>query len=131
MASYKLDECTSWEGVYFGLQNWNAYATASGGNNLALPGDLALATDDFFGADIMQVHYSAQLHNAELNSWHRYCDTKLSFMAGARYLNLNERFNIHSVDSDAEESDYNVNTRNQLMGGQIGARLLRRLDICT
>ena len=118
-----LDECTSVEAVYFGLQNWKSDGGSRGGNNnLSLPGDIGLALDDFFGADSMQVHYTGHLHNAEINVWHKTGDAAVTLMGGFRYINLVEKLNIHSIDSDADQSDYNIGAQNNLVGGQIGAQ---------
>jgi hypothetical protein len=74
--------------------------------------------------DQMQVDYSSQLHNVELNRWcHRH---GRSWLAGFRYVNLDERFNIHASDFNTGGSDYSIGSWNHLFGGQIGARLAGR-----
>jgi len=114
----------AWEASYFGLHHWRAAAVASSENNLRIPGDLALATLDYFDADTIGVSYSSQLHNFEINRvtpFHR-----CSLLVGFRYLNLNEQFNLHAIDSDSGASDYRIHARNNLFGAQLGARIERR-----
>jgi hypothetical protein len=110
------------EAVYFGLNHWNTSGFVKGNNDLKIPDTLGLATDDFFGANRMLVSYSSRIHNAELNYYHRIGCSFLELLAGFRYFNLSENFNIQTVDSDAQRSDYNVRTNNNLYGGQIGGR---------
>ena len=70
--------------------DWNTFAVAAGSNNLRLPGDIGLATDDFFGADHMQATYGAKLQSVEFNALHRTANRNLSLLAGFRYLNIIE-----------------------------------------
>ncbi len=118
---FASDDCHAWEGVYFGTHNWHGSATAEQANDLRIPGDLALATLDFLFADQMRIDYSAQLHNVEVNRW-RHGGT-CSWLAGFRYLNLDEDFNIRANDFNTGGSDYRVEAENNLFGGQLGARL--------
>jgi hypothetical protein len=115
------DECRSWEGVYFGTHSWHGTAAVQQANGLRIPGDLALASLDFLFADQMRIDYSAQLHNVEINRWwHR---GTVSWLAGFRYVNLDEEFNIHAQDFNTGGSDYRIEADNNLFGGQLGARL--------
>ena len=114
-----LSSGSALEATYFGLMQWSSTATATDANNLRLSGDLGLATDDFFGADSMTVSQKTQIHNAELNYITPYSNS-LQLLAGLRYFNLSEQSNLHSIDSDGEESDYRVTAGNHLIGGQVG-----------
>lgn len=118
-----LENGFTFEGIYFGMLDFDASANTRGGdNNLRLPGDIGLALRDFFGADFMRVDYKMGFNNAELNMWKRYQCTGWSVMGGFRYIDFHESFNIHAIDSNAFESDYNVGTENNLYGGQLGAK---------
>ncbi len=117
-----LDSQRSLETVYFGLHQWNSSREVADDNNLSLPGDLPLATQDFFMADRMRLDYRSEIHNAEVNYWHRIGCSRVHVLAGFRYFNLDERFNINSQDGDTGTSDYRINARNHLYGGQLGAR---------
>ncbi len=107
--------------TYFGIHTWNASASVTGDNDLALPGDLGLATLDFFDADTMRVQYSGDLDSYEFSYFHLWRPA-FSMFAGFRYIQLKERFDIRSTDLDSGTSDYRVQAINQLYGGQIGGR---------
>jgi hypothetical protein len=126
-----LDDCCAVEASYFGIFDWAATEKACGRNSLAIPGDLGLASNDFFEADIMRVDYSADLHNVEVN-FVKSCGScccdggrRLSCFVGPRYLGLEEELNIRSTDFDEGTSDYNVRADNDLYGVQIGGRVER------
>jgi hypothetical protein len=136
LLGYQLKPCMAVEFVYFGVSDASASATAVGNDNLAVPGDLGLVSLDFFDADIMRVSYSAEMHNFEVNLVGTSpacchcggccgCGGSASLLAGFRYLNLDEVFNINSTDFDTGTSNYNISTRNNLYGFQIGARWKR------
>jgi hypothetical protein len=108
------------EATYYGLNPWEADAVVTGDNNLSLPGDLALATFDFFAADVMSVSYDSDFNNVEVN--YRWAPRPIvSFLVGVRYLDLRENLNINSFDIDTGTSDYRIDTYNHMVGGQIGA----------
>jgi hypothetical protein len=125
-----LDGVSAFEATYFGLKDWDADAIVVGDNDLRIPGDLGLATLDFFGADEISIDYSAELHSAELNYLYRFAgappvapgasSSDLAWLAGFRYVRFDERFNIHSFDLDSGASDYETETENNLYGAQIG-----------
>jgi hypothetical protein len=115
-----LDSGRTAELVYFGLHDWSANAQAKGNNNLSLPGDLGLASFDFFAADRMDVAYGSRIHNAEANLWSPLGN--LQWMTGFRYFSVQEDFKISSFDSDTYLSDYRIDTNNQMYGGQVGLR---------
>ncbi|MEI8374514.1 MAG: Lpg1974 family pore-forming outer membrane protein [Planctomycetota bacterium] len=125
---YRLNECGTIEASYFGLHHWDATAEVTGNNNLRLPGDLPLATLDFFDADHMRLDYSSELNNVEINYYRRTGFENLSLLVGFRYLNLNETFNIHSNDVDTGGSDYNIRATNNLFGAQFGGRWQKDWD---
>lgn len=108
--------------VYFGLQDWNAARIVTGDNNLRVPGDLGVATRDFFNADAFDVTSGATINNVEANLWRPAGEGRLALMAGFRYLNLDERFSIQAGDSDTGSSCYTIATGNDLFGGQLGGR---------
>lgn len=115
-----VDDCRAWEFGYFGILDWNAASTVTGTNSLAIPGDLGLASLDYFASDRISLLYTSRLHNAEFN--HVWAGECYSFLAGFRYLSLDESFVLNSTDGDTGSSDYRVRTSNDLYGGQIGAR---------
>jgi hypothetical protein len=106
--------------VYFGMHDWTSTAQATGNNNLSLPGDLGLATFDFFAADQMDVSYGSRIQNVEANAW--VPSGNVEWMAGFRHFSVIEDFKIASFDVDTYLSDYQIHTNNQLYGGQLGLR---------
>ena len=127
LVGWRQDEFRAYELSYFGIFNWQASATVMGANNLAIPGDLGLASLDFFAADRMTLHYTSRLHNVEANLVESFA-TDWSLLAGFRYLTLNEDFGIRSTDLDTGTSNYNIHTTNNLFGAQTGARVCRCWD---
>ncbi len=107
------------EGVYFGTRGFNGTSTATGNNDLSLPGAVPLATLDFFNADSMTLTTSANIQNAELNL--RYGDPEdFQFIGGFRYFGLSENLNIQSTDSDSGTSNYRIKSSSDLFGIQLG-----------
>lgn len=114
-----LNDGAAIEAIYFGLNDFVSLATVVGDNDLSLPGDLPLATYDFFAADVMSVRYASDVHNVEVNG--RYLvHPFVTLLAGVRYVNLSEDFTISSTDLDTGTSDYDLNAYNHLVGGQVG-----------
>jgi len=111
---------------YFGLQHWAARRDVEGDDNLSLPGDIALATSDFFDADRMRFHYSSALNNAEVTLVRPAAWNDLALLAGFRYVGLREQFGISSFDGDAGASDYTIDAENHLFGAQVGGRLQKQ-----
>ena len=106
--------------VYFGLNDWSSTARITGDNNLSIPGDLGLATFDFFAADAMEVRYGSRIQNVEANLWNPHLGWE--WLVGFRQFSVIEDFKISSFDADTYMSDYQIHTNNQLYGGQLGLR---------
>lgn len=120
MFGIHVDECRAWEFGYFGVFDWDASSAVTNGNSLAIPGDLGLASLDYFASDRIALTYNSRLHNAEIN--HVWAGEFVSLIAGFRYLSLDEDFVLNSTDADTGSSDYRIRTTNDLFGGQLGAR---------
>lgn len=116
-----VDDARAWEFGYFGIFDWNAATALTNPNSLAIPGDLGLASLDYFAADRIALFYESRLHNAEIN--HIWQGEYADLLAGFRYLSLDENFILNATDSDTGSSDYRVRTSNDLYGGQLGARI--------
>jgi hypothetical protein len=120
--------CSAWELSYWGLFGLNANRTAtSSSGTLAIPGDLGLASNNFFLTNILNVNYQSQLNNVEFNCIKSccLCCSQIDFLCGFRYLNLNETFRITGTDFQEGTSNYNVHTDNNLYGLQMGGRYTR------
>ena len=119
-AGYMFGNGIGIETDYWGQWAFTSRQTANGDNNLTIPGDLPLASLSFVNADRIQQTYSSHIDNYEINCVLPYASVQ--YLAGFRYLAVNERFNLNSFDSDTGTGDYTVLTRNRLYGGQLGGR---------
>lgn len=123
----RCSRCCALELSYFGLYNWEANSRLTGAGNLAIPGDLGLASNNFFGADILDFNYRSSLNNIELNCVKTccLCDATLDFLCGFRFITLQERFTITGTDFQEGTSSYDVKANNYLYGVQLGGRYTR------
>lgn len=125
----QLSACSAIELSYFGIISWDSDEKASSNNNLDIPPDLVVPATDFDNADRMRVSNRSWVHNAEVNWVHTVSGTPwagTSLLYGFRYLHFGDSLNIKSTDNDGTISDYNIRSRNNLYGGQIGLRTARR-----
>ena len=122
----QLNDHLALEAGYFGLHEWSATATAVGSNNLRIPGDLALATLDYFDADQMQVDYNSEIHSAEISLVKQH--EQLHILCGFRYFEFDDDLNINTYEGGTNTtSDYNIRARNSLYGAQVGAKFLQSI----
>jgi hypothetical protein len=129
LAGYRLNGATAIEVVYLGPFEWSDARTAVGDDDLGIPGALGLASLDFFGADVIRVDYTSKLDNVEINlARSAFLTDVFDLILGFRYVTLDEGFNINSTDYETGSSDYNIQTQNELYGGQCGLRLRRSLS---
>jgi hypothetical protein len=123
-AGYRLLSGAAIEVNYFGFQDFSATASASSPFMLSAPAGLGAYTFDYHDANSVNVNYSSQLQNVELNYWLP-SSGPISFLGGFRYLSWNESFGIQSNSSyytTPEYSNYTAQTSNNLLGGQVGVR---------
>src|SRR5262245_15399004 len=107
--------CCAWELSYFGLFGWSATDSVTGSGNLAIPGDLGLSSNNFFGADRIGVRYNSQFQNVELNCIKACCVdecTRLDFLCGFRYIYVNDDLLLTATDFQEGTSDYHINSNN-------------------
>jgi hypothetical protein len=118
---YQLDKVAAVELTFFWFNNWSSSASVfDPTNNLHLAGTLSPFTNDFAFADQMTITYSSRLFNAEAN--YKQTIEGLTLLAGFRWFNLTEQFNINAHNPTfGESSDYHVTAYNYLVGLQTGA----------
>ncbi len=122
LIGHSFDPYNAFEASYFGIYNWQATATVNGDNNLNLPGDLGAANPlDFIDADQVHLTYDSVIHNVELNYVRTFGN--LSWLAGFRYFNLQERLALSFFDNQNDTGSYHISAYNNLFGGQIGGRV--------
>lgn len=141
IAALQLGPGSNLEVRYFGLNNWEANRTV----RLQEPDlysifsifgtDPAGGFDDTDRSFIHTIQYSSELHNGEVNYRRRYVTPfqalQGSWLGGIRYFDLDERFVFDATGSNDNTftfdqlrfADYEVQTRNQMTGVQIGGDL--------
>ena len=129
-AGYCLQTCCgkAWEFGYLGVFESTASAGVVLEDSLILPGDLGLQVNNFFSADEVQVGYGSELHSVEANMVHCCCECdccvccSVEWLAGFRYVDLDEEFEIAAFDSEESFTVYGIETQNRLYGAQVGGR---------
>ncbi len=128
---YQKDQST-FEVSYAGMVDWYDASSVAGVNNLSVPGDLGLASLDYFAADLFDATYSSEFHDIQANYYRSLnggdCCTGSCFdvegMAGLRVFLLDEQFTLSPTDVDTgNQSLYRINTENHLIGPQLGLRM--------
>jgi len=114
------DQVSGVDLIYWGLNSYDTRQTLTNPSLMGLAGTLQLATNDFIFSDFFQLDYESTLHNAEAN--YRQTIEQGTLLIGFRYFNLDERLDILSRNANTQtSSDYIVDARNHLVGGQVGA----------
>jgi hypothetical protein len=108
------------ESDFWGQWAFVGRKNVSGNTNLALPGDLGLSSANFFDVDQIDATYSSHINNYEMNVIIPYAS--IQYLAGFRYLTVDERYDLSTFSAISGSGDYEVLTRNRMYGGQIGAR---------
>lgn len=127
-----INQRTSIEGTYFGFHDWDAYAAAfspSGQlNPYWQPEGVSGTFKAFENANVHQVNYGAELHNAELGV-RRWINPDASVLFGFRFLTLDEDLDFSSIKySTSTTGLYSIHTDNELVGLQIGGEWGRTLS---
>jgi len=127
-----LDRDTGIEAVYFGMQDWRKAARVQDANETLQPywGQFGVigGLDDTSFTDAFEhgFVYESRLHNIELNLRHWY-NPYLSTLVGFRYVYIRDKFGFYSLDDNTTVPFgpgfglYQVNTKNHLLGLQVGA----------
>ena len=130
-AGFGVRRCDDWgwEFEYLGIFDQSASRSVELADELALPDDLGLSTNNFFFADEVSVDYRSQVNNAEINRVccccccdGPCCCQSMEWLYGFRYLNLHEELSIVSTDLQESTSSYDIHTNNNLFGMQVGNR---------
>lgn len=115
----RTSPCSAWALQYFSAFDFQGDDSVFGQSSLAAAGILGQQGIDWSFADAMSTHYTSDLHNVELNHVHTWgC---WSLLAGFRFVDLTEDYDITTV-TGTSTSAYDVHTRNNLYGGQLGGR---------
>lgn len=120
----QLTPFTAVEGEYTGFRHLRKNHHFVGNNDLSLPGELG-TIPEYFNVDGMNVFSQADFHMAEINLVRRTGTPHFSWLAGFRYVNFEEKFELNSVwgtGAAAWHDDYRTRTKNDLYGGQLGVK---------
>ena len=128
-AGYQTSDGPIFEVGYFGIYNYKSFLDLESPLGfLSLPRHFSESTIDFNDANRMQLRLSARINSVEANL--RYAQENVpntTVLVGLRYFRMEERFNLMSFDvvdpvvgTNSGLSQYDVQTRNSLYGGQVG-----------
>jgi Putative beta barrel porin-7 (BBP7) len=119
-AGYMFKSGIGVETDFWGQWGFASRKTINGADNLSVPGDLGLSSLNFFDVDQITETYSSHINNYEINFVLPYAS--IQYLAGFRYLTVDERFDISTFSNTTGSGDYQIITRNRMYGGQLGAR---------
>ncbi len=125
--SCMIDKCSTFEGNYLQIKEWEAQRCVKGNSNLFFPFENSNYTNDFFDADAVDATYQSRYCSAEVNYWRHLSPRRenyfsFSWIAGLRYMNIKETSKL-AFTKRADKSDFDVRTQNHLYGVQLGADL--------
>ncbi|NQT12754.1 MAG: hypothetical protein HQ582_08395, partial [Planctomycetes bacterium] len=126
--SDESENVAGFEMSYFGVYDWEGEKrlVAPGATFLRLAdtlGDPGVTTD-FSQADVMRLQYESRINSVELNLIFGEPLASFHMILGPRFMQLEERFNIDSF-TGPRWSFYEVTTRDELFGLQVGGRWRR------
>jgi hypothetical protein len=142
VAGYEFNASNAVEFIFFENQNWKATQLASGANSLFLSGatpttvaDLSANSNDYQGASAMSLINHTSLRNFELNYMKTTTFDKFALLAGYRYVDLHDKLDLSSTFVDffgnRSTSNYQIDARSRLYGGQLGVVFRQRWDLFT
>lgn len=133
-ASYTKNKKSTVEATFMTVHEWEGKRTVCGNHSLSFPFNNPNYTHDFNMADKAKAVYRSKFYNAELNYWRHFTPRRgdyfsLSGIIGARYMQLNEKFNLTFYKGD-DTSHYRIRTRDHLYGLQVGLDLMVNPTVC-
>ncbi len=114
----RTSQCSAWECQYFSALGMAGSASITSPGQLSAAGQFVQLPGWNF-ADTMNINYSSELHNVEVNYLHTW--NSLSLLGGFRFVRLSENYDLNSLDGSSEDN-YNVDSENNLFGAQLGGR---------
>lgn len=115
---------SSIEAIYFNIQPWEASTSIVGDDNLSFPFNEPNYAHDYHEADRADAKYESRIWGAETNYWRNLswrCKEvfSVSWLAGLRYFNLREFFDL-AFSRHGFTSHYTMRTVNHIAGAQAG-----------
>lgn len=128
----RVDDSWGREAGYLGVYGMTAAQTLGGDGNLALAGPLESQSLPFTDGNRVRATYVSTINSAEFNAFRSRCEGGdcIDWLCGFRYLNVAEQAGLAFTcceDSGVGpfHSSYNVQSSNNLIGGQLGGRARR------
>ena len=119
----------AFEITYLGIYDWDERVGATGDNLLSLAGDLGSVVNGFTLAEGIGTEYGSKLNSLETNYFGCILETcccdcyrRLEWLAGFRYLSLDEDLTTLGYNENVANAVYRIDTNNDLYGGQLGSR---------
>jgi hypothetical protein len=107
---------------YFGVQSWQADASVVASSFWRFPNSVGSILPARIDSS-----YESQLYSFELNARRNSSYSWLTWLAGFRWLQLNDQLNLRETSASSQVFNYLTTTRNNLYGAQLGA-ITRILD---
>jgi hypothetical protein len=126
---YMFPQAFAIEGTFEGQNFWDSRQVVNNGAaDLTIPGALGTVLSDLgtgghapgVGTSQITTTYSSRFDSTELNFVRPYAN--IQFLAGFRYIELNEKYDINGESSLVSASDYLTTAHNRLYGSQLGVR---------
>jgi hypothetical protein len=122
---YMFPQAFAIEGTFEGQNYWSNHQTVNNGAaDLTIPGALGAALVDLGsaagGTSQITTSYTSRFDSTEFNLVRPYAN--IQFLAGFRYIEVNDKYDINGASSAFSASDYLIQSHNHLYGAQIGAR---------
>lgn len=115
---------SSFEFLYQYVWPYSTTKTVLAQGTLRFPFKESDFTQDFIDADQAKGSYLSQFQNAEVNFWACVTPRRINYFSfywliGARFIYLKEKFDL-AFTKQGRTSDYDIETKNNLYGGQLG-----------
>jgi hypothetical protein len=119
----RVDKCEAINAIefrYFGVQDWQADTSIVTGGFWKFPN---IHSGHYLDSQI-NTSYQSQLHSAEINGLRDSSWNRVTWIAGARWIGLDERMDMaFRYSPSVPFAHFYFPTRNSLFGGQIGAAI--------
>lgn len=121
---YVTEDGPIFEVGYMGVYGWESRLRFIAADTLSLPSTLGTdaGTLSFNRADQMLLRYESRMNSGEVNLLLPEKDMALAPLIGFRFLKVEEEMTINSLDNNQGNGWYEIDTRNDLLGAQVGAR---------
>ncbi|HEX3998995.1 MAG TPA: BBP7 family outer membrane beta-barrel protein [Pirellulales bacterium] len=123
-AGYMFPQAFALETTFEGQNYWTSRSGATGAADLTIPGALGTVLTDLGsaagGTSAITTSYTSRFDSTEFNFVRPYAN--IQFLAGVRYIEVNDKYDINGASSAVSASDYTINSHNHLLGPQLGVR---------